>query len=127
MGKLLSYTKQILQKEHTMELDELEKYLMTKVKRPDNATDKYQGLTQVQAEELLKKYGPNQLSEKKGLPWYIVFLLRMTGPFNYLMWAGSVLCFVGYGLQEDKTDKASLYLGIVLILIVVVTAIFAHF
>jgi hypothetical protein len=51
----------------------------------------------------------------------------MTGPFNYLMWGGSILCFIGYGLQEDKRDKANLYLGIVLILIVVITAIFAHF
>jgi sodium/potassium-transporting ATPase subunit alpha len=66
------------------------------------------------------------LSEKKGLPWYLQFLLQMTGLFNYLLWAGAALCFISFGIQEDKEDKSNLYLGIVLVLVVVVTAIFAY-
>jgi magnesium-transporting ATPase (P-type) len=86
----------------------------------------YYGLTDKEAAERLKINGPNQLSEKEGLPWYIRFLLCMTGLFNYLLWAGSILCFIAYGIQEDKRDKSNLYLGIVLSLIVILTAIFSY-
>lgn len=48
----------------------------------------------------------------------------MTGLFNYLLWAGSLLCFISYGV--DQEDKANLYLGIVLALVVVITAIFSY-
>jgi sodium/potassium-transporting ATPase subunit alpha len=42
------------------------------------------------------------------------------------LWAGAILCFIGYGLQDDKSDKSSIYLGIVLSLIVIITAIFSY-
>jgi sodium/potassium-transporting ATPase subunit alpha len=63
------------------------------------------------------------LSEKKGLPWPIKLLLEFTGLFNYMLWAGAILCFVAYALQTDKTDKSSLYLGIVIIIVVIITGI----
>ncbi len=66
------------------------------------------------------------MTEKKGLPWYIQFLLAMTGLFNYLLWAGALLCFISFGIQEDKEDKGNLYLGVVLVLVIVVTAIFSY-
>lgn len=50
----------------------------------------------------------------------------MTGLFNYLLWAGALLCFISYGVQEDKSDKSNLYLGIVLCLVVIITAIFSY-
>ena len=50
----------------------------------------------------------------------------MTGLFNYLLWGGSILCFISYGIQEDKRDKSNLYLGIVLAIVVVATAIFSY-
>ncbi len=74
-----------------------------------------------------KIVGPNALTEKQGLPWYLKFLLSMTGLFNYLLWAGSILCFISYGIQPDKRDKSNLYLGIVLALVVIVTAIFSYY
>lgn len=44
--------------------------LETKIKRsPEDPT--YHGLTEPEAENALKKYGPNSLTEKKGLPWYV--------------------------------------------------------
>jgi magnesium-transporting ATPase (P-type) len=86
----------------------------------------YHGLTEHQASEFFKKYGPNALTEKKGLPWYLQFLLAMTGLFNYLLWAGAALCYISFGIQENKEDKSNLYLGIVLCLVVIVTAIFSY-
>lgn len=50
----------------------------------------------------------------------------MTGLFNYLLWAGSILCFIAYGVSEDKRDKGNLYLGIVLSSVVVAIAIFSY-
>jgi sodium/potassium-transporting ATPase subunit alpha len=50
----------------------------------------------------------------------------MTGLFNYLLWAGSILCFVAFGIQEDKRDASNLYLGIVLAFVVIATAIFSY-
>ena len=58
----------------------------------------FYGLTDKEAADRLKINGPNQLTEKEGLPWYIRFLLCMTGLFNYLLWAGSILCFIAYGI-----------------------------
>ena len=70
--------------------------LDTKLKVP--GSNDYYGLTDKDAAERLKINGPNQLTEKEGLPWYIRFLLCMTGLFNYLLWAGSILCFIAYGI-----------------------------
>jgi sodium/potassium-transporting ATPase subunit alpha len=53
----------------------------------------------------------------------------MTGFFSLLLWFGSALCFVGYGIQspEDRSDDPSnLYLGIVLALVVFVTGCFSY-
>jgi len=92
----------------------------------DPMDKEYHGLTDHLAAEGLKKYGLNTLTEKKGLPWYLQFLLSMTGLFNYLLWAGSLLCFISFGVQEDKSDASNLYLGIVLALVVIITAIFSY-
>ena len=86
----------------------------------------YWGLTELAAEAKLKRDGPNCLTEKKGLPWYVKFLLTMTGFFNYLLWTGAILCFISFGIQTDKSDKSSMYLGIVLILTIVVTGSFTY-
>jgi sodium/potassium-transporting ATPase subunit alpha len=99
--------------------------LETRIHPEGNERD-YQGLTEYQAQEFLKKYGPNALTEKKGLPWYVQFLLAMTGLFNYFLWAGAILCFISYGIQTDKTDKSNLYLGIVLAAVIIITGIFSY-
>ena len=86
----------------------------------------YWGLTEVAAEENLKRYGPNCLTEKKGLPWYLKFLLTLTGFFNYLLWTGAILCLISFGIQSDKSDKSNLYLGVVLIAVILITGIFTY-
>lgn len=66
------------------------------------------------------------LTEKEGLPWYLKLLLCYAGLFNYLLWGGSILCFVAYGIQEDKRDKSNLYLGIVLIVTIILIGTFSY-
>lgn len=41
-----------------------------------------------------------------------LLLIQMTfsGLFNLLLWAGSALCFLAYGIDPHK-DQANLYLG----------------
>lgn len=80
-----------------MEIDELAKSLETVIKRLPTDTI-YQGLSEEQAEEKLKRYGPNSLTEKKTLPWFVKLLLCMTGLFNYVMWVGSALAFIAFGI-----------------------------
>jgi sodium/potassium-transporting ATPase subunit alpha len=50
----------------------------------------------------------------------------MTGFFSLLLWFGSLLCFIGYGIQVDKEDKANLYLGIVLAVVTFLTGCFSY-
>lgn len=44
-----------------------------------------------------------------------------------MLWAGSILCFIAYALQQDKTDKSSLYLGIIIIIVILITGNMAFF
>ena len=107
-----------------MDLDALEKHIETRIK--NSPTDPgYVGLTDDQARAKLMQYGPNVLTEKKQIPWPIKLLLEFTGLFNIMLWVGSALCFIGYGLQSDKRDKSNLYLGIVVIVVICITAVFA--
>jgi len=90
-------------------------------------TSKTKGLSNDQAVSIVKSVGKNQLTEKKGMPWYLAFLKEQTGFFSLLLWFGSLLCFIGYGIQTDKeTDRSNLYLGIVLAVVVFVTGCFSY-
>jgi len=40
-----------------------------------------------------------------------------------MLWGGAGLCFLAYGIQPDKTDKSSLYLGIVIVVVVIITGL----
>ena len=90
------------------------------------ATNKDKGLTSEGVKEKYKLFGDNALTEKKALPWYCIFLEEQTGFFSLLLWFGALLCFIGYAIQVDKTDKANLYLGIVLAFVVFVTGCFSY-
>jgi hypothetical protein len=50
----------------------------------------------------------------------------MIGFFSLLLWFGAALCFIGYIIQEDKEDKANLWLGIVLATVTFVTGCFSY-
>jgi sodium/potassium-transporting ATPase subunit alpha len=50
----------------------------------------------------------------------------MTGFFSLMLWFGALLCFIGYGIQEDKSDESNLYLGIVLAVVTFITGCFSY-
>ncbi|CAN0052626.1 unnamed protein product [Ectocarpus sp. 4 AP-2014] len=84
-----------------------------------------QGMTKAAAEQRLHDEGKNQLTPPPETPWYINFLKELFGnKFSLLLWAGAILCFVGYSLQQDLEN---LYLGIVLAVVVFVTGCFSYF
>lgn len=84
-----------------------------------------QGLTDAAANQRLRDEGENRLSEKKGTPWYILFIKELTGFFSILLWIASILCFIGYGLAPD--DMSNLWLGIVLAVVVFLTGCFSYY
>jgi len=93
----------------------------------NHTTHRTEGLKLDQVSVSIKEHGKNILTEKDALPWYVVFISEMTGFFSLLLWFGSALCFLGYGIQEDKAeDQSNLYLGIVLALVVFVTGCFSY-
>jgi sodium/potassium-transporting ATPase subunit alpha len=79
------------------------------------------------ASKKIQQIGYNVLSEKKTLPWPIKLLLEFTGLFNYMLWAGAILCFIGFGLQTDKSDRSSMYLGIIIVIVVLITGCLAFY
>eukprot|EP01116_Phalansterium_solitarium_P012111 TRINITY_DN28115_c0_g1_i1.p1 TRINITY_DN28115_c0_g1~~TRINITY_DN28115_c0_g1_i1.p1 ORF type:complete len:1054 (-),score=327.67 TRINITY_DN28115_c0_g1_i1:227-3388(-) len=107
--------------EHRLGLAELAAELGTDIdfKTPKNST----GLTSIKAAELRETFGPNSLTPAKQTPLWLKFLGEFTGFFPLLLEIGGVLCFIGYGLQPS--DPSNLYLGIILWVVVIITAIFA--
>jgi len=89
-------------------------------------TNKVTGLSSSAADAKHKEVGENSLTKKEAVPWYCLFLHEMIGFFSLLLWFGSALCFIGYILQEDKDDKANLWLGIVLAFVTFVTGCFSY-
>ena len=83
------------------------------------------GLTQSEAVRRNDLYGDNKLSEKAGTPWYVMFFKQLTGFFSLLLWGGSFLCFIAYGL--DSSDPSNLWLGMVLSIVVFLTGCFSFF
>jgi sodium/potassium-transporting ATPase subunit alpha len=84
------------------------------------------GLTAGEAEKRLEKYGLNEITPVPQTHWFIKFLLTMIGGFQLMMWGGSALCWVVYGLSGG-TDVQTLALAIVLIAVVLVTSIFQSY
>ena len=58
-------------------------------------------------------------------PWYIQYLLQFKNFFAGLLLAGGTLCFIGYGIDPEK-DQTNLFLGIVLYVVVTITATFSY-
>jgi len=83
------------------------------------------GLTEEQHAIAFARDGPNQMTPPKTVPSTVKFLLQLFGGFSALLWTGAFLCLIGYAL--DNSDQSNLYLGVVLVLVVVSTAVFSHF
>lgn len=89
------------------------------------ATNGKTGLTEKDAQIRLEKDGANVLSPPKVVPWYVKLLKQFSNFFAILLQVGSVLCFLSYILDHENIEN--LYLGAVLYIVVVVTAIFSYF
>ena len=70
-----------------------------------------------------EEHGSNVLTPPKTKPEYLKFLAQVTDFFSLLLWTGSFLCLVAYGLQ---TTIDNLALAVVLAAVVLITGIFGY-
>ena len=103
----------------------LEAELETKYGTPDAHNIMAEGLTEKQIETGQKLFGFNELTPPPQTPEWVKCLHTQKGFFNLLLWAGSILCFISYALDQASPDN--LYLGIVLAAVVIATGIFEYF
>ncbi|GJP67468.1 hypothetical protein CLOP_g24288 [Closterium sp. NIES-67] len=102
--------------EHTWPLEQLYSHFHT---------DPAQGLSEAQVVINRGRYGENRLTPGYVTPWWVRYLQQYTNFFSLLLIVASALCFVAYGI-DPAHDKENLYLGIVLLVVVVVTASFTY-
>ncbi len=84
------------------------------------------GLTAAEVERRIEIYGLNEITPVPSTHWLVKFLLSLFGGFQLMMWFGSILCWIVYGISNG-TDVQTLALAIVLIVVVFVTAIFQSY
>ena len=82
------------------------------------------GLTEEEAQQRLARDGPNCLTPPERTPLWLKFAEHLFGGFALLLWAGSILCFIVYGINAEVEN---LTLGIVLASVVVITGIFSFY
>ncbi|XP_018416828.1 PREDICTED: potassium-transporting ATPase alpha chain 2-like [Nanorana parkeri] len=119
--KVESLKKELEITDHTLSVDELQKKYLVDIN---------QGHSTATAEEILARDGPNKLSPPKGTPEIVKFLMLMAGGFSIVFWIASALCFLAYGLQaaqDPNVAKDNLWLALILIAVVVMTALFAYY
>ena len=92
-------------------------------------TNIIQGLSSIRAAELLARDGPNALTPPKQTPEIIKFLKQMVGGFSILLWIGAALCWIAYVIQYVSSTASldNVYLGAILVLVVILTGIFAYY
>ncbi|CAK59780.1 unnamed protein product (macronuclear) [Paramecium tetraurelia] len=102
--------------EHRIPLEELEQRFQT------SSND---GLTKDVANQRLQEVGKNELTQKEKVPWYMKLIHELTSMFSMLLWVGSILCFIAYGLAPE--DPSNLYLGIVIVVVNTLTGVITFF
>ena len=70
----------------------------------------WQGLTSSQARAKLLRDGPNRLTPPPTTSEWRKLLEQMTGFFSLLLWTGSILGFVGFGLKGEMDNVGCAYL-----------------
>ena len=98
--------------EHKLDQAGLEKEL-----KVDSKT----GLSSSDAAHRLEIGGRNVLTPPERDPWWVKLGGHLVGGFSSLLWAGSILCFIVYGIriEEGETDVENLTLGTVLAVVVI--------
>lgn len=97
--------------EHKIPLDTLVERFGTNLKL---------GHTQKKADELNTRFGDNKLTEKAKEPLWKKYIKEITSPFAIMLWVASIFCFVTFYFSQE--DPSNLYLGIILIIVILITA-----
>ncbi|CAF1372715.1 unnamed protein product [Adineta ricciae] len=116
-----SLKKEVTIDDHKITLEELVQRYETNIE---------QGLSSEKARQLLEKNGPNALTPPPEVPEWVKFAKLLFGGFSGLLWVAAILCLIAYGVQvgtDPTTPKDNLWLGIALIVVVFITAIFAYY
>ena len=108
--------------EHQVPLDEL--WTLMGCPADTWTESKSNGLSEATAGQFLARDGPNRLTPPSTEPEWKKFLKELFSFFACLLWLGSILCFIGNALRPDPEN---LYLGIVLAVVVTMTAVFGYF
>lgn len=87
-------------------------------------TDAARGLSLVDAEKRLAKYGSNLLSPPLQKPWWKKVLHHFTDMFSLMLQFAAILCLLAYVTEPD--ELMHLYLGIFLYMVVIVTSLFSY-
>eukprot|EP01063_Lacrimia_lanifica_P037045 TRINITY_DN74_c0_g1_i7.p1 TRINITY_DN74_c0_g1~~TRINITY_DN74_c0_g1_i7.p1 ORF type:complete len:1319 (+),score=617.48 TRINITY_DN74_c0_g1_i7:100-3957(+) len=82
------------------------------------------GLTNAQRAELMDVYGENALTPPDEKSELQKFVEQFTGFFSLLLIVGGLLCMIAYGADTEGTEN--LFLGLVLFIVVTITAIFTY-
>ncbi|XP_026725207.1 sodium/potassium-transporting ATPase subunit alpha-like [Trichoplusia ni] len=94
------------------------------------------GLSESFAEELLERYGPNELKELRGTSYWKIFRHNLFGWFQCVLWIGAILNFVAFFCAAKidahsetggHSPKEYLYLGFVITATVVGTGLFGFY
>ena len=99
-------------------LEKLEEFYSTSVEK---------GLSSEQVAVNREKFGSNALTPPDKVPEWLKFLHQFTNFFALLLLGGSLLCYIGFGIDTERPrDKSNLYLGVVLDIVVLITGIFSY-
>lgn len=66
-----------------------------------------QGHSLKDAQDILFVNGPNTLTPPPTTPEWIKFCKQLFGGFSLLLWTGSFLCFLAYGIHQHYGEKVN--------------------
>ncbi|EFN77354.1 sodium/potassium-transporting ATPase subunit alpha-2 [Harpegnathos saltator] len=91
-------------------------------------TDPKMGLTEEQVRAIFLRDGPNALSPPKVTPEYLKFLKCMFHGFALLLWVCAGLCFILYFVTYlmEEPDIGIVWLGVIIVLICIISGVFAY-
>ncbi|WP_432205114.1 magnesium-translocating P-type ATPase [Cetobacterium somerae] len=78
-----------------------------------------EGIKNTEAKERLEKFGPNEISKEKVIPWYIQLLMAFLNPFNFILGTLAFVSLFTDVIFAKETDRSwvSILLIITMILI----------